>query len=248
MIVTTSWDDGDMLDDRVADLLDRHGLRGTFYITRNHRPKTLPHHRIRAIAERHEIGAHTLNHPDLTLLHRRDKREEIEGSKNWLEDVTGDAVPMFCYPFGRFDAEIKRLVAEAGFVGARTTRQFVLAAEFDRFMMATTLQVYPALLRRCSLSDFAKFLINWPQDWADWRGHTTILRSNRTGWSRFGTSILERTQESSRSLFHLWGHSWEINQFGMWQELDGFLRLLGKFARWAETNGSMIAKLPDSQS
>src|SRR5438105_846133 len=101
MIVTTSWDDGDVLDDRIADLLDRHGLAGTFYIARSHRPRRMPDTRIRALAARHEIAAHSLNHPDLTLLSRADKRQEIEGSRKWLEDVTGEPVSMFCYPFGR---------------------------------------------------------------------------------------------------------------------------------------------------
>ncbi len=30
--ITTSWDDGHPLDFRVAELLSKYGLRGTFYI------------------------------------------------------------------------------------------------------------------------------------------------------------------------------------------------------------------------
>ena len=41
---------------------------------------------------RHEIGAHTLTHPDLTRLSRAAKKDEIEGGKKWLEDVIGDPV------------------------------------------------------------------------------------------------------------------------------------------------------------
>lgn len=232
MILTTSWDDGDALDGRVADLLDRHGLRGTFYMTRNHRPHPLSARGIRAIARRHEIGAHTLNHPDLTRLSRRDKRDEIEGGRKWLEDIIGSAVPMFCYPFGRFDADAKSCVAEAGFQGARTIRQFALAPGLDPFAMPTTLQVHPATLRRSNLRDFARFVL------APARERQSILRSACSGWSSLGASIAIGTSPSD--LFHLWGHSWEVDQLGMWQELDAFLRLLASFACSPVTNGNSL--------
>jgi peptidoglycan/xylan/chitin deacetylase (PgdA/CDA1 family) len=80
MIITTSWDDGDILDERIADLLDRHGIRGTFYLTRAFRPNRLPEERIRALARRHEIGGHTVTHPDLTLLSGMAKENEVARS------------------------------------------------------------------------------------------------------------------------------------------------------------------------
>ena len=99
MVITTSWDDGDILDERVADMLDRYGLRGTFYLTRTHRQRRLSEPSIRALAARHEIGAHSLSHPNLTQLDRKGKTREVAGSKSWLEDVTGEPLAMFCYPF-----------------------------------------------------------------------------------------------------------------------------------------------------
>ena len=27
-------------------------------------------------------------------------------------------------------------------------------------------------------------------------------------------------------VFHLWGHSWEIEQFGLWKELETLLKML----------------------
>ena len=34
--ITTSWDDGHTLDLRLADLLDKYDLRGTFYVARDY--------------------------------------------------------------------------------------------------------------------------------------------------------------------------------------------------------------------
>ena len=36
-LITTSWDDGNKLDIKVAELLDKYGMKGTFYIAK------LPH-------------------------------------------------------------------------------------------------------------------------------------------------------------------------------------------------------------
>jgi peptidoglycan-N-acetylglucosamine deacetylase len=239
MIITTSWDDGDILDERVADLLDRHGIRGTFYLARRCRPNRLPEKRIRALATRHEIGGHTLSHPDLTLLSRMAKENEIESGKKWLEDVTGETVAMFCYPFGRFDTETKASVAKAGFKGARTTRQFVLAPQTDRFAVATTLHAHPMVLRRDNVRDFAAYVFNSSVGRNRWRGSLGIAASILRGWPGFAETLFRMSARDPDAVFHLWGHSWEIEASNMWEQLNTFLKFISSFNYRFETNGDV---------
>jgi peptidoglycan/xylan/chitin deacetylase (PgdA/CDA1 family) len=239
MIITTSWDDGDILDERVADLLDRHAIRGTFYLARTFRPNRLPEERIRALATRHEIGAHTLSHPDLTLLSRRATETEIESGKKWLEDVTGERVAMFCYPFGRFNKETKASVAKAGFKGARTTRQFVVAPQTDRFAVATTLHAHPMVLRRDNARDFGAYVFNSSAGRNRWRGSLGIAASMLRGWPRFAETLFRRSALDPDAVFHLWGHSWEIEASNMWEQLNTFLKLISSFDCRFETNGNV---------
>jgi len=236
MIVTTSWDDGDILDERVADLLDRHGIRGTFYLARSCRSNRLSEGSIRALAKRHEIGAHTLSHPDLTLLSRAAKANEIEGGKKWLEDVIGETVAMFCYPFGRFDAETKALVAEAGFKGARTARQFVVAPPIDRFELSTTLQVHPSLLRRDTARDLGAYVFKSPDDHARWRPSLGAAVAILRGWPHLAEMLFQLSVRDRKHIFHLWGHSWEIEAMHMWEPLDSFLGFISSFDCRFETN------------
>lgn len=72
-----------------------------------------------------EIGAHTIHHPILATLSSEEAREEIAGSRAWLEGVIGSPPRHFAYPNGRpgtdylpRDAE---LVREAGFDSSVTT-------------------------------------------------------------------------------------------------------------------------------
>src|SRR5467141_345594 len=87
--ITTSWDDGHPLDLRVAELLTKYGLRGTFYVPRTAEHGTMTTAQIRELNAAFELGAHTLHHVVLTGATRQEAWQEIAGSKSWLEDNAG---------------------------------------------------------------------------------------------------------------------------------------------------------------
>jgi peptidoglycan/xylan/chitin deacetylase (PgdA/CDA1 family) len=70
------------------------------------------------IANGWEIDAHTLTHPDLTTLGRRDLRREVAGSRAWIRRRFHVPVDFFCYPSGRYDARVVAAVRSAGFFAA----------------------------------------------------------------------------------------------------------------------------------
>ena len=87
LVVTTSWDDGHSLDMRLADVLDKYGIRGTFYVAKSYMNSRLTDSEIVELSERHEVGAHTLTHPALPKIPIQEAAKEIRGSKLWLEDL-----------------------------------------------------------------------------------------------------------------------------------------------------------------
>jgi peptidoglycan/xylan/chitin deacetylase (PgdA/CDA1 family) len=68
----------------------------------------------------HQIGSHSLSHPNLRHLSSSAAREEIFGSKKSLEDRFGVEVNHFCYPFGSWNEPVRDLVKEAGYHTACT--------------------------------------------------------------------------------------------------------------------------------
>jgi len=62
-----------------------------------------------------DIGAHTVNHPDLTAIPPEQQRWEIETSKRQLEEWLGRPVRWFAYPYGSGNFVTRQLVKEAGF-------------------------------------------------------------------------------------------------------------------------------------
>ncbi|MDR1114145.1 MAG: polysaccharide deacetylase family protein [Candidatus Margulisbacteria bacterium] len=69
-----------------------------------------------------EIGSHSISHPDLTALSLANCKKEIAESKKFLEDLLGKKIISFCYPSGRVNADVRRLVKNSGYLYARTTR------------------------------------------------------------------------------------------------------------------------------
>lgn len=219
LTVTTSWDDGDVLDLKLAGLLDTHHIQGTFYITKEYRKERLSDEDIKLISQRHEIGAHTLTHPDLRNLTREEKVHEIKGSRQWLEALLEKDVSSFCYPSGFFDKEDMAIVQEAGFHGARTTILGTIEPPTDPFLLPTTLQVYPMPFRKLGARGYW-----WGKLLQPFKERSPALRALGIPLTAFrsfealacATFDIARTQGG---VFHLWGHSWEIDKYDMWQPL-----------------------------
>ncbi|HUY99039.1 MAG TPA: polysaccharide deacetylase family protein [Thermomicrobiaceae bacterium] len=233
--VTTSWDDGHPLDLRVADLLARYGLQGTFYVPMQSERPTMTPAQVREIASRFEVGAHTLHHRDLTALDDASAAEEIAGSRVWVEGVVGGPCTSFCFPKGHFRRRHLALVRRAGFAVARTTE--LLSLDRPRpsdglLVMPTTVQARPhspaVYARNCAkrgaVRGFWRYVVH---------GHTS-------DWVAL-TRALHGLALAEGGVFHLWGHSWEIDDEGQWERLDEALRYLAHFSAEAPcvTNGAL---------
>jgi peptidoglycan-N-acetylglucosamine deacetylase len=221
--VTTSWDDGDPRDLRVAELLAKYELRGTFYVPRHAENITMAPAQIRQLASTFEIGAHTLNHIDLTRAQEPEARQEIVRSKEWLEDCTGQSCLLFCPPMGRYSPQHLAVIEEAGYIGVRSVE--LLSVAFPRaraglMVQPTTVQAHPHGPRA--------YLRNAAKRGA-WRNLWQFLIYGRsTDWSKLARRLLDLAIRRG-GVFHLWGHSWEVDKHGQWQRLEEVLRFLSQF-------------------
>jgi peptidoglycan/xylan/chitin deacetylase (PgdA/CDA1 family) len=73
------------------------------------------------IAAGWELDAHTLTHPDLTTLGVARLWREVNGSRIALRREFHVPVDFFCYPEGRYNADVVAAARRAGFLGATTT-------------------------------------------------------------------------------------------------------------------------------
>lgn len=228
LVVTTSWDDGYPADLKVAELLARYGVAGTFYIpTRNSEGyPVLDEKEVRQLASGFEVGGHSSDHVVLTDLDRREAARQVGENRRWLEDVTGRPVPGFAYVRGRYDGTVKEVVQKAGFEYARTVENLRDSAMGDPYEMPTTLQLYPH-----DRLVYVKNFVRNPRGLARARLLATTLTSATL------PERLNRLIEACRSgggYFHLWGHSWEVERHDLWGALETTLRRLSEGAGSAE--------------
>lgn len=74
-----------------------------------------------------EFGAHSMSHVNLSQIDDGQAQVEITGSKQQIQQLTGQPCNSFAYPFGRFNAQTVALVQGAGFVSAVTTQKKIIA-------------------------------------------------------------------------------------------------------------------------
>jgi peptidoglycan/xylan/chitin deacetylase (PgdA/CDA1 family) len=219
-LMTTSWDDGHPLDLRVAELLFKHNLTGTFYVPRASQKPVMNRSQIRELSHSFEIGAHTLEHARIDRLSDPEAREQLSGSREWIEELTGRTCRVFCFPGGKFRSRQLQLVSQAGYQAARTVELLSTAIpqRIDGLcLIPTTVQVFPHgpyVYARNSLKRLSATVLRWPR--------RSLLSRD---WAALAKDLFLQTLEHG-GVFHLWGHSWEIDEQGQWKNLEEFLKTM----------------------
>lgn len=217
-LFTSSWDDGHPLDVRLSELLQLHGFKATFFVPLSNReglPVMSASQIRRLLDEGFEIGSHTLDHCYLTSVDDVTAQNQIDLGKEQLEQVLGERVPGFCYPGGKFEARHREMVRSAGFEYARTTKNLYSDIQQDAYAMPVGLQFFP--------HTSAVFLRNFIRN-GDWLRRTRML-SQALSRSELLNQLKGALDAvcTQGGVFHLWGHSWELDQIDGWGLLNDFL-------------------------
>ncbi len=206
-----SFDDGCKLDLRVAALLDKYGFDDvTFYIPSNwsyvnkqHGDAPLSIDELKLLAERYNIGSHTITHPMLTRIADDDMVYQIVESKNQLETILNQPIVDFCYPRGYANDDIRDVVRKH-YKTARNTLIGNLDAPDDPVWETPTVHISGK--RRTEYEH-----TNW---------HDEAYR--------LLDLAINRDSKGIDSTYHLWGHSWEIERYSDWGEFEKLLMWISK--------------------
>jgi peptidoglycan/xylan/chitin deacetylase (PgdA/CDA1 family) len=233
--VTISVDDGHPTDLRTAELLQKYGLKATFYVpARNAEREVMETSALRELSRSFELGGHTCNHVPLHSLPQNAAWNEIVDGKRWLEDLSGRPSLSFCYPKGKFNRSVAGLVKKAGFLGARTCLFNLHEFPEDPFLWGVSTQAYShshAIQMRHAILEQ-----NFAGAWNYWK-----IYKGTSPWQQFFNCALDYVSQHG-GIAHLYMHSWEIDQLGQWQILESvFAGIAERPALNRVTNGELFA-------
>lgn len=219
MIITTSWDDGHPLDLKLADLLNKYDIDGTFYVPcKNSEHPVMTDRELLELSIKFEIGGHTVNHKYLNTLNYNDAKNEINNCKLILEDKISHKIDSFCFPGGKFSTRDVNLVKEAGFLFGRTTGLLHTSINTIKPLMDTSIQIYnhqySTLIKHCIKRSLLTPLITY----------NSFIPYNKN-FKKLAKAVLKETNIEG-GVFHIWGHSWEIEENNLWYDLEETFKIL----------------------
>lgn len=139
--ITITFDDGfENFYTNVHPIFKRYNMKATifpivncidsqFYHWDIYPPqKHLTQKQIRSISDAgHEIGSHTMTHPDLVLLSDKYVHKELSDSKKTLEDIIEKPVKSISFPFGSWNMRVWNQARKCGYEAAVVYRKHYMA-------------------------------------------------------------------------------------------------------------------------
>lgn len=239
-LITTSWDDGHPLDFRIADLLVKYKLNGTFYIPKNNAEnEVMDEPMIQSLSKQFEIGGHTINHLSFDQVSQKKWEEEVNGCFTWLTELTGPTPVSFCFPRGKYNSSAVDTVFKAGFKLARTTELMSITTKpAVHRVIPTTIQIYDHsrltyfkhLLKRRKFGNLFFWIKNNSEKELD------LL---------VGKYLAEVI--TTKGCLHLWGHSWEIEKYDLWNKLETIFKRISGITEVQYVPNKYLQKVTDNE-
>jgi len=211
--ISFTWDDGAEEDIRLAELSNKFNIPGIFFIPHHNaeRPVITSYKILDLFKENFEIGAHTYSHQYLTKINPQDIKEELQRGKSFLEDIINDEIKHFCLPGGFYNKSILKLskcyfktvrTADTCYIGQSTS---LIKPTFHFYNRGFNSLAYNSIKKESFI--IFKYL---------------LLSKYKNNYFELVKDVLTRLNYNptvdAKIIF--WGHSWEIEQYSLWDKLE----------------------------
>ena len=216
MKLAFSWDDGALEDVRLFELHEKYQIPGMFFVpTRNREGRAVLTQAMLRDAESAHVsfGGHTENHVYLTAIPPEQVEGEIERNKRYLEDTLGHEIPHFCLPGGKYNETI----LQTAFRHYQTVRTAdTMNFRHEGTLLKPSFHLYPrgnkSLLGNAARNHSIAQLLYVAMHFR--KNYFSLIRD-----------LLERESKREGNTVVLWGHSWELEKFGLWDEVEAIMGL-----------------------
>ena len=214
--LTLSYDDGVEQDVRLIDIMQKHGLKGTFNLNSGlyaaegtvytegtiHRRMTKAQCLDLYMDSGMEVAVHGYSHPFLEQLPANICTQEVLKDRETLEGDYDCIVRGMAYPFGAYSDEVVATLQQCGIVYSRTT------VSTEKFAIPT-----------------------------DWLRLPATCHHKNPRLMELARNFAENSSNRGPLLFYVWGHSYEFDADNNWNVIEEFAEYIGgKDDIWYATN------------
>ncbi len=145
--LTLSYDDNTIHDRKLVQIMNNYGIRGTFNLNSGSFSQKgqmvingidtdfskIDAEEVKDLYRGHEVASHTVTHPSLTAIPSNMGAAEVIKDRKNLEELTGELVRGFAYPYGTYNEAVEEILSACGIEYARTvvsTESFDLPQDF----------------------------------------------------------------------------------------------------------------------
>ena len=214
--LTLSYDDGVVQDIRLIDIMNKHGLKGTFNINSG---RYFPEDGVREkyygrmklseakelyINSGHEVAVHAYTHPFLEKIESAAVVNEIIEDRKSIEREYKTLARGMAYPFGTYSEKVIDILKNCGICYSRTTKST------ENFEVPTK-----------------------------WLALDPTCHHNNPRLMELAKRFVEEKPRFAVAnwLFYLWGHSYEFDNDDNWNVIEEFAEYVGgKDDIWYATN------------
>ena len=215
---TVSYDDGAAADIRLAELMRKYGIKGTFNLCTDFlgvKTDVFPgggfvsEDEIKDVYNGQEIACHTLSHMKLTDIGATAVSYQLAANRCSLEKLSGQIVTGAAYPFGFYDKKVLDILKNCGFEYARTT---ISTGKYDL-----------------------------PENFLAW--HPTCHHNDERLFSLLETFFIDSEFPGFPQVFSLWGHSFEFDRIDNWDRIERVFSLVSgqEDKVWLAVNGEIVS-------
>lgn len=214
--VTLSYDDGVEQDVRLIDLMEAHGLKGTFNLNSaryaeegTEYPEGTIHRRMskNRVGEVYrrdgiEVAVHGATHPFLEQLPVNLCTKDLLEDRENLEEQFETIVRGMAYPYGTYNNQVVECMKSVGIVYSRTVHST------HNFYMPN-----------------------------DWMRLNATCHHNDPQLMELAHRFIDSDGHNEPWMFYLWGHSYEFEQNNNWEVIEEFASYVGgREEVWYATN------------
>lgn len=212
--LTLSYDDGVKPDVKLADIMLKYGLKGTFNLNSAQFGKSEADFRLTKTQAKKlysnsnfEVAVHGAEHLDLTMASNEQALLDLLLDKQALEKTFNTIMVGMAYAYGTYNDRVVELVKNCNIKYARTVN--------------------------------STFNFNLPQNFLTW--HPTAHHNNENLMQLLNEFLSDEKSNvfcfNEPKLFYLWGHSYEFDDDNNWAVIEEFAKQAGNRSDvWYATN------------